>query len=190
MALITGTLHQNRNTELLQLLLYLRIVMDHRGLNGKVTAFAEDPLVIRRAVFSRIDHIPGFHGRHCLRNIPAGLFCSGQPYGSDPVDRPKKIHGRGSHQINTIQRLHQHCNIPVKPLRRLFPFRDHEVLTFQTDRDQRISIFIIINGKFLCIQKLHTVVKSQTRYGCRPLFCFCCLRRKTAGSQKRYCHNK
>ena len=74
--IIAGTLYHYRDPELLQLLLYLRIVMDHGGFNGKVTALVQDQLVIRSTVLAGIDHLFLFHGVLCFLDIPSILLSS------------------------------------------------------------------------------------------------------------------
>ena len=93
MAFIAGTFHHYRDPELFQFLLDFRIVMDHGGFNGKVTAFVQNQLIIRRTVLAGIDHLFLLHGVFGFLDIPSIFLGSGKFDTVDPVNGPEKIHG-------------------------------------------------------------------------------------------------
>ena len=70
-ALVAGALHQHRNAEPFQLLLYLRGVVDHGVFHRKAAFCGQDALVVRGAVLACVGDAPGLHSLLCLIQIPA-----------------------------------------------------------------------------------------------------------------------
>jgi len=184
MTLIAGTLYHYRDPELLQLLLYLRIVMDHGGFNGKVTALVQDQLVIRSIVLAGIDHLFLFHGVLCFLDIPSVFLGSGKLDAVNPVDSAEKIHGRGCYQIDIVYGLLQNRNVRIQPLRCFLAFGNYKKLSFLINGEQRIAIVVVIHIKFLCVGKLHTVVKGKAWNIRRLMFCLCCLHCKSTSQDQ------
>ena len=159
--------------------------MDHGGFKGKVTALIQDQLVIRGTVFTGIDHLFLLHGILCFLDIPSIFLCSGKLDAVDPVNGAEKVHGRGCYQIDIVYGLLQDSNIRIQPLRCFLALGNHKKLSFLINGDQRIAIVVIIHIKFLCVGKLHTVIKGKSGNIRRLMFCLCSLHGKRAAQNKR-----
>ena len=104
-ALVAGALHQHRNAEPFQLLLYLRGVVDHGIFHRKAAFCGQDAFVVRGAVLACVGDAPGLHGLLCLVQIPALGAGAGKGNAVQRVQMEEQVHGRGGHQIDVLHRL-------------------------------------------------------------------------------------
>ena len=161
MALIAGALHQHRDAQLLQLLLYLRGVVDHGGLHRQVAPLGIDPLVVRGAVLPGIQDLARLHGRPGLLHIPALGLRTGQTDSIQAVQLPEQVHGRGGRQIDPVQGLLEDRDPLVQPGGHVRLRRDHQIGPGLPDLHQRIPALIVVHGELLGVLQLQAVVILQ-----------------------------
>ena len=86
-------------------------MVDHGRFYCQVTAFGQNPLIVRGAVLSGVQHIAALQRRHRLRDIPSGGIRAGKADIADGIQRPEQIHGGGGYQIDAVQRLAQRGDV-------------------------------------------------------------------------------
>ena len=160
---IAGVIHQHRNAQALQLLLNLRIVVDHGGFHCKAALLGQNQLVIRGVVFARVENVPCLHGLLRLRQIPAALFGAGQPDDIQPVQRPEQIHGCSGGQINVLDGLLQNRDFFGHPGRDLCPLLHQKVLPVLRNGDSAQPVSAVLNFKLFGIFKFRCTLRSQFR---------------------------
>ena len=111
MRLVAGTVDKHRNAEILDHLLYLRCVQNHRRLDCHIAILIDEHLIVRLAVFSRKLHRAFLDRILRLLNVPSGSVDTGHLDAVQRIQRPEECHRRACRQINPVQWLLQHDHI-------------------------------------------------------------------------------
>ena len=148
--LITGTVHQYRDPQPLQLLLCLRAVKDHRVFDGQGRAFFQKQLIIRGAVFPGKEDPLLLHGSSNLRDLPVVFPGRGETYCVQGIQFPEEIHHGRIRHIQVPERQLKHRDLfrisqllrCLKILLRIFrrgSFRHHQEMFLSGCREKRTA---------------------------------------------------
>ena len=176
MLFIARAFHQHGDAQRLELLLRLGAVEDHRVLNGKLGALAQQQLVIRGGVFSRVEDALPVHAPPHFRERPVVPLRARQAHRVQRVQARERVHHRRGGDIERLQRRVQHGHAGLRL--RLRAFGHEEEAVFPGDRHQRAALRVKRDRELIGVAQLH-------RGGLRPARRFRLRLRAAAERQRR-----
>ena len=148
MLLIAGAVHQHGDAEILDHLLDLGRVVDHRGLDRQIALLVDQALIVGLAVLAGELDIAALHRLNGRVDVPAGLARAGEPDVVERVHGGEERHGGGSRKIDLVQRLLQHRNGAVHLRRYRRALRHDEEVAAVVDADERVPALITEKAEY------------------------------------------